>query len=305
MDVSVIIVNYNTVEMTKRCIESVFQHTRNVIFEIILVDNASTDGSREFFEKDSRIIYKYSPENLGFGKANNLGYSIAKGRYVFLLNSDTLLVENSILKLLNFMEKFSDQYQIAGCGCRLIDSEYNYIHSYGFFPSAKIVLVELYHFLKARYRGKKKHTADLSFNALGFVEVEYITGADLFLKNKFCKKLDYFFDPDFFMYYEEIDLQYRLAKMGYKRCIIDSTSIVHLEGGSLNTDDFRKKSVFRFYQIMLPSMYLFLNKNYSVTKKISYQFMFTILLLPKILMKKMTFSERLRVISICIKNSKI
>lgn len=305
MDVSIVIVNYNTLAVTRACLDSVFEYTSSLSFEVILVDNASADGSKEFFEKDSRIIYKYSPENLGFGRANNLGYSIAKGRYIFLLNSDTLLVENSILKLLNFMEKFSDQYQIAGCGCRLIDSEYNYIHSYGFFPSAKIVLAELYHFFETRYRGKRTYTADLHFNTFGFAEVEYITGADLFLKNEYCKNLDYFFDPNFFMYYEEIDLQYRLAKMGYKRCIIDSTSIVHLEGGSLNTDDFRKKSVFRFYQIMLPSMYLFLNKNYSVTKKISYQFMFTILLLPKILMKKMTFSERLRVISICIKNSKI
>ena len=129
-----------------------------------------------------------------------------------------------------------------------------------------------------------------------------ILGADLFLQNEYCKKLDCFFDPNFFMYYEEIDLQYSLAKLGYKRCIVDSTSIIHLEGGSLNTDDFKKKSVFRFYQIMLPSMYLFLNKNYSITKKIVYQFVFTILLLPKILMRKMTFSERLRVISICIKN---
>ena len=91
MDVSVIIVTYNTCEMTINCINSVIQKTENLDYEIILVDNASQDESYSTFSQDARIRYIYSEKNLGFGKANNLGAKFAKGRYLFLLNSDTLL----------------------------------------------------------------------------------------------------------------------------------------------------------------------------------------------------------------------
>ena len=104
MDVSVIIVNYNTLELTKNTIESVFEKTIEVSYEIILVDNASTDGSVEFFEnnyKDKIILIKNN-ENLGFGRANNKGIEIAKGKYIFLLNSDTLLINNAIKILFDF-----------------------------------------------------------------------------------------------------------------------------------------------------------------------------------------------------------
>ena len=90
MDVSIIIVNYNTKDLTSQCIDSIYEKTQGVRFEIILVDNASTDGSKEVFEKDTRITYIYSDENLGFGRANNLGAKVAKGKYLFLLNSDTI-----------------------------------------------------------------------------------------------------------------------------------------------------------------------------------------------------------------------
>ena len=104
MDVSIIIVNYNTCRMTAECIDSVFEKTHGIDFEIILVDNASTDGSREHFAGDSRITYIYNDENLGFGRANNAGIERARGRYVFLLNSDTLLIGNAIKTLCDHLD---------------------------------------------------------------------------------------------------------------------------------------------------------------------------------------------------------
>ena len=99
MDVSVIIVTYNTLQMTDECITSIVEKTKRVSYEIILVDNASTDGSKEFFEKDDRVTYIYNEENYGFGKANNVGASVAKGKYLFFLNSDTYLINDAIDKL--------------------------------------------------------------------------------------------------------------------------------------------------------------------------------------------------------------
>ena len=96
MDVSVIIVTYNTLALTRDCIDSIFRHTANVQFEVIVVDNASEDGSYDYFSKDRRIIYVYSQENMGFGRANNLGLEYASGEYIFLLNSDTYLKNNAI-----------------------------------------------------------------------------------------------------------------------------------------------------------------------------------------------------------------
>lgn len=83
MDVSIIIVNYNTLGLTSDCIDSIADKTLGLEYEIILVDNASTDGSKEVFSQDARIRYIYSDQNLGFGRANNLGIREARGRYLF------------------------------------------------------------------------------------------------------------------------------------------------------------------------------------------------------------------------------
>ena len=95
MDVSVIIVNYNTRKLTGECIDSIFEKTSGITFEVIVVDNASQDDSIEIFRKDPRIIFIENTENQGFGKANNLGIKYATGRNILFLNSDTLLINNA------------------------------------------------------------------------------------------------------------------------------------------------------------------------------------------------------------------
>ena len=114
MDVSVIIVNYNTFRMTADCIESVRQKTSGISYEIILVDNGSTDGSKDFFEQFEGIKYIYSDENLGFGRANNLGAKQASGDYLFLLNSDTLLINNAIKILYDYINTHQSVGVVGG-----------------------------------------------------------------------------------------------------------------------------------------------------------------------------------------------
>ena len=133
IDVSVIIVNYNTKTLTKECVDSVYAQTNGVTFEVILVDNASTDGSTDMFEEDQRIVFVESKVNLGFGKANNLGYRYAKGKYIFFLNSDTLLLNNAIGLFSHKMETASNS---IGCmGCLLQDASSKKTHSFADFPS--------------------------------------------------------------------------------------------------------------------------------------------------------------------------
>ena len=96
MNISIIIVNYNTREVTKQCLDSIFKWTKDVSFEVIVVDNNSHDGSKEMLASYPNIKYVQSGGNLGFGKANNLGYKFSSGRYILLLNSDTYLLNNAI-----------------------------------------------------------------------------------------------------------------------------------------------------------------------------------------------------------------
>ena len=296
MDVSIIIVNYNTASMTKTCIDSIFKYTHGVEFEVVLVDNASKDNSRFIFQSDDRINYIYLNQNIGFGRANNTGYDLCKGKYIFLLNSDTLLFENSVLMFYEFMEKYSYSNKIACCGCTLVDQNMKFIHSYGYFPSVKVVFADLQQYIKSLFGVRKKQFELINFNKQGFYDVDYITGADLFISRKSLENLDYLFDPDYFMYYEETDLQYRLRRVGYRRSLINHTSIIHLEGGSLNTAEMKNKSVFRFYKTMLPSMNLFLDKNLSWRNRNAYRLTFYLFNFPKILLKRMTFKERLNLL---------
>lgn len=137
LDVSVIIINYNTLKMTDECICSVIEKTSGISYEIILVDNASTDGSKEFFSNDPRVTYIYNDENLGFGRANNRGIEIASGKYLLLLNSDTLLLNNAVRLFFNYFENYGDAQAIGALGCVLKDPCGNPVHSGGLFPTYK------------------------------------------------------------------------------------------------------------------------------------------------------------------------
>lgn len=240
MDVSIVIVNYNTLDLTQQCIDSIFSQTNSLEFEVILVDNGSTDGSKEHFGSDKRISYIYSKENLGFARANNLGYTKAKGDFLFLLNSDTYLQNNAVYLLWKGIKEENEKsHDVACAGCMLRNKEGNIIHSYAKFPSmidtvlgcsVYVVLWKL-HIIKSLpspdnydYKLKKDMTA---------FDVDYITGAALMIPMDIAKKYG-LFSSDFFMYYEETEMEHRYMKYGFRRIILKGPQIVHLVGKSNN-----------------------------------------------------------------------
>lgn len=235
MDVSIIIINYNTWHLTKKCIDSIFQKTNNISYEIILVDNASTDGSKEIFEKDSRIRYIYSTVNLGFGKGNNLGFHYAKGRYIFLLNSDTELINNAILELVNFLNIHPE---ISIVGGSLYDKNLQPCHSYG------ILLPSLLQEFNTLFRGiftiRREKIINNSINNTGYATVGYITGADMMLRRDTIEKIG-FFDPDFFMYFEETEMTFRHNLNNNISAFFPSAKIYHLEGQSFGVKETRER----------------------------------------------------------------
>lgn len=249
LQVSIIIVNYNTKELLKNCLKSIYEQTLNLSFEIIISDNGSTDGSIEMLETDfpSVLILK-NGKNLGFGAANNRALDIAKGKYIFFLNSDTILLNNAIKMFYDYFESHESE-GIGALGSMLLDSNQNFIHSGDQFPSIKSevidlfkqLLINLYLTIGTILKLKKKPKSHIYNEYYG--PIDYISGADMFLKNNAFAR----FDEDFFLYFEETYLQYLMAKNNLNRYIINGPKIIHLCGGSIieGIDISRKASVSR------------------------------------------------------------
>lgn len=235
LQVSIIIVNYNTKELLKNCLKSIYEQTLNLSFEIIISDNGSTDGSIEMLETDfpSVLILK-NGKNLGFGAANNRALDIAKGKYIFFLNSDTILLNNAIKMFYDYFESHESE-GIGALGSMLLDSNQNFIHSGDQFPSIKSevidlfkqLLINLYLTIGTILKLKKKPKSHIYNEYYG--PIDYISGADMFLKNNAFAR----FDEDFFLYFEETYLQYLMAKNNLNRYIINGPKIIHLCGGSI------------------------------------------------------------------------
>lgn len=263
MDISIIIVNYNTLKLTKNTINSVIEKTKDLDYEIILVDNASTDGSVEFFEKEykDKIIFIKNDKNIGFGRANNKGIEIAKGKYVFLLNSDTLLINNAIKILFDFMEKNEN---CGVCGGNLFDINLKPAHSFlRELPCLSSEIDSKLNFFSKIIRKIMNKRADFNYFKVE-KEVGYITGADMMIRREILSEVGYF-DEDFFMYSEETELTYRIKKRGYKVISVPQAMIIHLEG---------KSTIFkeRKYHMILESKYKYFYKtsNLRTCKNVYY-----------------------------------
>ena len=288
MDVSIIIVNYNTKALTRNCIASVFSKTKDIEFEVILVDNASTDGSIEYFQKDQRIIFVESGSNLGFGKANNLGYQYATGKYIFLLNSDTILLNNAIKCFFDYAEQMDER--IACVGAILIGKNGEILPSYGRFPFLKGIFIQL----------SNQYTSILGWNISGFnydiakgfpKNVDYITGADLFIRKTVIDQLG-LFDPAFFMYYEETEMQYRYQQSGYVSNVIEGPQIVHLHG------IYKKKPTMRGMYISTEGCFTYCR---IVMKRWAYCFVrviYPLILFPKILLFPTSLKDKFQYLSL-------
>lgn len=265
IDVSIIIVNYNTFKVTQDCIDSIFEHTLGINFEVILVDNASHDGSEVYLKNDKRITFIESNKNLGFGKANNLGFNYAKGKYIFLLNSDTILLNNAVKEFYDAMEEQPQSTACIGTLLKAADgiTENN---SYGKLPTISTTLSTLFNiYLRIRVdKQSKEHKVPPFF-------VEYIIGADIFIRRNVIEEMG-LFDPDFFMYFEESEMQYRYKKNGYNSIIIDSPKIIHMEGVSSNSSGYKLtgKKALMYYSGML----IYMGKRYKGLKYIVFRILF-------------------------------
>ena len=225
MDVSIILVNYNTNGLLIDCVQSICLQTKHVSFEIIIVDNNSND----FCPQDFTSLYKNIKViqldlNIGFGRANNEGLKIAQGDYIFFLNSDTILLNDAVSILCNYLK---DHISVGICGGNLYTREKKPNMSYTqSFPRAV-------DYIKLLMRFRSGSLEDDLFNETGqnMKIGGYISGADLMIRKELLEKYGGF-DPRFFMYFEDVELCYRIKRKGFEIHSVPSAKIIHLQGAS-------------------------------------------------------------------------
>jgi N-acetylglucosaminyl-diphospho-decaprenol L-rhamnosyltransferase len=228
-DLSIIIVNYNGLELTRNCLLSIAKIEIACLYEIILVDNASTDDSvARIAVEFPQIKMIASTENKGFGYANNVGAREAKGRYLFFLNNDTLLTTDFLSPAVAYL----DVHAVVGIlGPKLLNADGTFQLSAGRLPGiAREMKDKILYFLDRRSKNVRKH---LEQRYSSMQAVEWVTGAALFIRASVFTYLDGF-DEHFFMFFEDKDLCKRCLDHSMQIIYHPQLSLIHLRGGSVN-----------------------------------------------------------------------
>lgn len=242
MVVSIIIVNYNSAGLLHQCLRSICDHTDLGAAEIIVVDNASRDESREMVRRDFPYVRLVeSTENVGFGCGNNRGAAAAKGEFLLFVNTDTFLIEDSCMPLVEYLTKHP---KVGAVGPRLVYSDRGFQLSAGRLPSiATEASDKVAYFLVRRLRSLFAPIIERRFAHVRLVG--WLTGACLMVRRALFRELRGF-DEGMFMYFEDKDLCKRIWDQGYTVVFFPHTSVVHLLAGSSRSVDLgRVNAIYR------------------------------------------------------------
>lgn len=253
MDLSIVIVNYQTFELTRNTVNSILEYEYPFSYEILVVDNASGDDSlaklQDYFK--DRVKFIASTENNGFAAGNNQALRIATGKYVLLLNSDTIVWENTLEDIYDYMESHND---VGACGCRVIleNGELDKACKRS-FPNVKNSFFRLFH-IPTNSKDNDYNLDDLPDDEI--YEIDCLTGAFMFMRAEALDKVG-FLDETFFMYGEDIDLCYRIKHEGWKIIYYGKSKITHLKGASSKKQ--KSKLIYEFYR----AMYVYYKKHHA------------------------------------------
>lgn len=230
MDVSVIIVSWNTRQVLNECLTSLFEQTHGIAYEVWVVDNHSQDGSpdmvRQHFPQAHLI---QNSENVGFARANNQAMAYAKGRYVLLLNSDTVILDNAITRSVHYMDDHPD---VGIMGCRVLNSDRTLQRTCFQYPSLLNMLLAMTYLYKifphSRFFGRERMTW---WDRSDEREVDVVTGCYMLVRKEVIEQVG-MMDETYFMYGEETDWCYRARAQGWKIVFAPVGDIIHLGGAS-------------------------------------------------------------------------
>lgn len=269
MEVSVVIVNYNVKYFVEQCVLSVLAASKNLSVEILIVDNHSSDDSVSYLTaKFPYLKIIANQENVGFSKANNQAIGIATGKYVLILNPDTVIAEDTLQKCIAFMQSHPDAGAI---GVKMIDGTGTFLpESKRALPTPEVAFYKIFG-LSALFPSSKK----FGQYHLGFLdknknhEVAILSGAFMFFDKNLLDKIGYF-DETFFMYGEDIDLSYRVLLAGYKNYYFADTTIIHYKGEST------KKGSLNYVKVFYQAMIIFARKHFVGNRASIFSFLINI-----------------------------
>jgi GT2 family glycosyltransferase len=275
MTLSIIIPNYNGKDLLRGCLNSIYTHPPSCEYEIIVVDDASEDESQVMVKKEfPSALLIVNPKNKGFSYTVNRGMERSLGRYIMLLNNDTLVIDNSLDLMVQFLDK---NLHVDVCGPRLLSPDNTPQRSTQTFPKLSREFFHANPFFKKIYRGEGtlSHKVLLLFlktfktqwasfiNYDRTTEVDVTTGAVFMFRRHVIDKIGYF-DENYFMYVEESDYCYRLKKKGGRVYYYHEAHIIHLLGQTTK-QDFKKGYWIcnPFLIVRYRSMLYFFRKHYS------------------------------------------
>lgn len=253
-DLSIIIVSYNTKKLLYDCLHSIYEQTKNITFEVIVVDNNSNDGSQEMVKQNFKQVRLISNgENKGFAVANNQAIKYASGKYFLLLNSDTVILDFAITTSFKFLEQNEN---ISILGCKQLNSDLSHQPSCRSFPTLWNLFVEstfLYiPFKRSRIFGSYHMT---HFDYTTLMPVDVVMGAFMMIRKKVVDQIG-LFDEEYFMYAEETDFCFRAKNHGFKTFYYPNAKIIHHGGGSTHNKPL-------FFQQIHQAQLLYIKKNYT------------------------------------------
>ena len=249
MDISIIIVTWNTKDLLQKCLDSIYKTIHDITFEIIVIDNASEDDTVVMLRgKFPHITLLKNSRNLGFGAANNQGFRIMRGRYALLLNSDTVLTIHAVEELFTFMETHPEAAMACG---QLLNADGSKQNSIASFPTLLTLLTNM---PLLEYLSPKKYPSK-RYTFTDPVEIDSGIGACLLVRKKTIDEVG-MFDERYFFFFEETDWAYQMKKAGWKIFHIPTAFIYHFQGQSIGRN---VRSRIEFYR----SRYLFFRKWHS------------------------------------------
>jgi O-antigen biosynthesis protein len=258
LQLSIIIVNYNVKHFLEQCLYAVEKACANIVAEVIVVDNNSTDSSKDLFAtKFTNVEFIWNTVNTGFAKANNQAVALAKGKYILFLNPDTIVPEDCFENCIAFLE---GNRHAGALGVQMIDGSGAFLkESKRAFPSPLTSLYKLSGLTRLFPKSKifaRYHLGHLPQHQTH--EVDVLAGAFMMVPRQVLDSVGSF-DEMFFMYGEDVDLSYRIQKAGYKNYYFADSTIIHFKGEST------KKGSLNYVRLFYNAMRLFVKKHYSGT----------------------------------------
>ncbi|MDD4235532.1 MAG: glycosyltransferase [Bacteroidales bacterium] len=256
MKLSIIIVNYNVKHFLEQCLHSVYASVISEDYEVFVVDNNSVDGSCAMVKhKFPKVKLIENKENVGFAKANNQAIRIASGKYMLLLNPDTLVEENSFDKIVSFMDSHPDA---GGLGVKMINGKGEFLpESKRGLPTPMVSFFKIFGLAKLFPNSRRFGQYHLSYlNKDEISKVDVLSGAFMLLRKTVLDKIG-LLDEAFFMYGEDIDLSYRITQVGYNNYYYPNTTIIHYKGEST------KKGSINYVIVFYKAMLIFAKKHFA------------------------------------------